>query len=259
MKTKSSEIKDFKFKEISQKLFNRIINHQHISEQVREFDNKSPHNPFGNNLTFLLGKSMVRHQSSIEQIHWNKGANEQKIIEGIAQKEILSIINDYLNTESQVEMQRFMVNHDTEFKGKDLKYVYRFEYGLICTPDQLESYTSFLFSEENYECIISYYLDYIYRFPIQLTEFEKIFFYFLTILFNEIYPTNVTSGEVIDFVFNINEIVKMRYIDLKDRLIQTLIHLISIDDELLQCSNTIYADMKHHFDLLRDQFNAMAS
>lgn len=259
MKINSNDIKDFETQEISRKLLKQIKHHQHLDKQVIEYNNKYSHFPFENCLTFLLGKIMVEYQPSIEQIHWKNGVREKEIIEGIANKEALSIIIDYLNTESKISMGRFMVTNDPELKGKDIKYVHSLDFSLICSPAQLKSYTSIIFSKENHECIISYYLDYIYRFPIELSEFEKIFFYFLTILTKGKYPIIITCADSLYFVLEINKNVKMSCINMNGTLIQALIHLISVDDDLLKCSNLIYAEIKHNDDLLGDQVDTIAS
>jgi hypothetical protein len=57
----------------------------------------------------------------------------------------------------------------------------------------------------------------------------------------------------------INDIVKMRYINIKDRLILTFIHLILVDNELSSCSNAIYNEIKHYDDITREQLEDISS
>jgi len=259
MKTNSNDIKDFELNEISQKLLRQILNHQNIDNRIEKYNEKYPHYPFENILSHLFEKAIVKYQSSIEQLHWINGVREEEIKDNGVIEENLNIINDFLNIESNLSMRRFMVNNAPEFKDKDIKDVHTIDFSLVCSLEQLELFNSVLFSKENHEIIISYYLDYIYRFPIKLPVFEKNLFYSLIFLTNTKYPTNVTSANSLSCVQEINQFVRMKYIDLNDPIIQAFFHLICIEDELLKCSNAIYMDIKHNHDLLRRQFDAMAS
>ncbi|MFO7853458.1 MAG: hypothetical protein R6X28_13520 [Bacteroidales bacterium] len=259
MVTNSNQIKYFETQEISRKLLKQIKRHPFLDEQVIEYNKKHSYFAIENCITFLLENIMVEYKPSIEQIHWKNNVRKKEIIQSVALKEALDIIIEYVNIDSRISMGRFMVNSAPEFKGKDIKYVHTFDYSLIISPAQLESYKSVLFSEKNHDCITTYYLDYIFRFPIELSEFEKIVFYFIMFLTDEIYPINATSGEVLRFVQQINEIVRIRYIDFNKSFIQALLYLFSIDEELLGCSNSIYEDIKLNNEMLRDQIDAMGS
>jgi len=257
-----NEIKSFSHEELSQKLLDRIISHQDIKDLIGTYNTIHPY-PFERSLLFKLGQSMVKHSSPIDIISWKAGIKERGIINANDKEETavdtLNIINEYLNAESRLAMKRIMVYSDVEFEGKVLKNVTCYDYSLIDPHGQFESYESLLFVIENHASLISYYLDYIYYFPVTLDEFEKFFFYFLTFLTHEKYPANDQINESLKFVKDMNEIVEMRYIDINDRLILAFIHLISTESELSECCNSIYKDIKHNDDLIRKQFANMAS
>jgi len=90
-------------------------------------------------------------------------------------------------------------------------------------------------------------------FPITLTEFEIIFFYFLLFLTKEKYPGDESYGDTIYFVMRIDNIVKMRYIDIHNRLILALLNLIYTDEELSIHSHEIYHDFKKKWDATCEQ------
>lgn len=81
-----------------------------------------------------------------------------------------------------------------------------------------------------------------------MTEFEIIFFYFLLFLTKEKYPGDESYGDTIYFVMRIDNMVKMRYIDIQNRLILALLNLIYTDEELSVHSHEIYLDIKKKYD-----------
>ena len=262
MKNKIHEIKSFSSQVLSQKLLRQIISHQEINDLINEFNNKHYYS-FYDSLRFQLGRSMVKHCSPINLINWETGIREKEIINDNPNNsttiKTLDIINDFLNSESLNAMERINIYNNLANTGKTYHNPGSYDFSIVCSKDQLESYSSLLFSEENHEKIISYYLDYISLFPVTLYEFEKVFFYFLTFLTKEVYPANVQINEAFWFIRNINDIVKMRYIDINDRLILAIIHILSKDAELQSSCQSLYADIESNNDLTRAQFENMAS
>jgi hypothetical protein len=51
----------------------------------------------------------------------------------------------------------------------------------------------------------------------------------------------------------------MRYIDIDDRLILTLLYIISIDEELQRSCNNMYTDIKKQHDATIIQFMSLSS
>ncbi len=258
----SDEIKTYSTEELSAKMYDYFVSNKDIENRINEF-NKNFYYQFNNSLSFHLGRSMVKHCTPMDLVYWKTGIRNNGIMNDNDNDkttiETLSIVNDFINAESKKAMKRILVYQDHEFNGKVFKNAPCYDTSIVCPAGQLENYKSLLFLKENQKCIISYYLDYISLFPVTLYEFEKVFFYFLTFLIEEEYPAKVQIIESLKFIKDINEIVKMRYIDISDRMILAFIHLISIDNELLGCCNVIYADIKHNDDLTRDQFENLAS
>lgn len=255
--------KVFSTQELTLKIFNSMSEYKGIKDKIAEFD-KIFNYPFLKSLEFQLGRSMVKHCKAKEVINWkivirnnmivNDNDNEKTTLE------TLSILTDYLNKESHSAMQRIKTECDHEFEGKLLTGMPCYDYNIVCPKGQLENYKSLLFQKENLQCIISYYLDFIELFPVTLQEFEKAFFYFLTFLNNE--EKLIINSPIQDCwirMRQINDIVKMRYINIKDRLILTFIHLILVDNELSSCSNAIYNEIKHYDDITREQLEDTSS
>ena len=255
-------IKTFEPRELSTKMLNAISQHKDILERINGFYNKFLI-PFDRSLLFHLSRTMVKHSSPTEIIEWNIGARENGIMNdndnAISTVETFKIVNDFINAESQKAMDRILTYCEHEFDGKVFKNSPCYDIKIVCPDGQLESYQSLLFYEENHECVIYYYLDFIYLFPLTIQEFEKFLFYFLTFLIEEEYPVNVKINESLNFIKNINEIVRMRYIDIDNRIILAFLHLICIDNELSECANLIYEDIKHNNDQLRMQFESLSS
>jgi hypothetical protein len=258
----TSEHKVFSIQELTSKILNSILNYKSLKDRIVEFDRNFNY-PFLNSLKFHLSRSMVKHCSAIEFINWKIGTKDKMIINDNDNEkttlETLDIITDFLNEESRVTMQRIRKYCDHEFEGILHNNAPCYDYNIVCPEGQLENYKSLLFYKENYQCVISYYLDFISLFPVTLQEFEIVFFYFLTFLIKEEYPANVQINESLHFIKRINDIVRMRYIDINNRLILAFMHLIYIDDELSECSYAIFNDIKHNDDLIREQFESISS
>ncbi len=262
MKNKINKIKSFSSKELSQKLLKQIISHQDLKAIINEFNNKSYYS-FDDSLRFQLGRSMVKHCSPADAINWKNGVREKEVINddpnNSSNIETINIINDFLNAESRKSMERIKRYQVRNFNGKTYQNAPFYNFSIVCAEGQFENYSSWLFNKENHEILISYYLDYISRFPITLNEFEEIFFYFLTFLTKRVYPANVQIINSHRFIEDINKIVKMRYIDIEDTLILAFIYFISIDDELQESCSAIYNDTKYNNDLTIEQLANLAS
>ena len=124
MKSNSNEIKSFSPEELSQKLLGRIINHQHLNDLIKTFNNKL-HYSFENSLLFKLGQSMVSHSSPLDLISWKAGVKERGIMNSNEKNETaietLSNVNEYLNAESRIAIKKIMVLRDNEFDEKVFK------------------------------------------------------------------------------------------------------------------------------------------
>lgn len=68
------------------------------------------------------------------------------------------------------------------------------------------------------------------------------------------YPYGEHMHEANEYIDNINEIVKMRYIDMEDSFILSFLYILSIDEQLHKKSDTIYAEIKRNYDMTIDQF-----
>lgn len=255
--TYRSSVRRFSPDEISQKLQQRILSHQDIEIKIREFNVNSRYQ-FDQSIKFQLGRAMVKHSNPIDIINWkihvrNEGIMNDNENEKVT-RETFSIVNDFLSAESRKAMERILVYEDREFDGQVFRNSPCHDYRIVCPEDQLESYQSLLFHQENHKCVISYYLDFMSLFPLTLQEFEKILFYFLTFLIKEDNPVNVQINEPLNIISNINEILRMRYIDIDNRMVLAFLHLISMDKELSECCNAIYKDIKYNNDHTRRQF-----
>ena len=249
-------IRNFSAEELTQKLLHNILSHKDIEIKIKEFD-ASSYYQFNKSLGFQLGRVMTSHSNPMDIINWKVSVRDEGIMndDGNAESTVktLSIVNDYINAESQKAMKRILVYRDHEFCGKIFKNAPCYDYSIVSPKEQLYHYSSFLFDEESFGIFRSYYLEYISLFPITLTEFEIIFFYFLLFLSKEQYPADKTYGDALDFVKRIGNIVKMRYIDIHNRLILAFLHLIYTYEELSEDSNAIYNDIKMKSDAIREQ------
>ena len=256
-----NKLKCFDPNDLSVKLLKAMLSHNELSMSIKEFNQKHNYS-FYDSLTFQLSWAMVKHCSPTEIIDWKTGVRDKNIINDTdnekTTRETFSIVNDFLSAESRKAMERILVYEDSEFDGQVFRNSPCHDYSIVCPEDQLESYQSLLFHQENHKCVISYYLDFMSLFPLTLQEFEKILFYFLTFLIKEDNPVNVQINEPLNIRSNINEILRMRYIDIDNRMVLAFLHLISMDKELSECCNAIYKDIKYNYDHTRRQFENLA-
>lgn len=255
-------IRNFSADELSQKLLHNILSHNDIEVKIKEFDASSYYH-FNKSLGFQLGRVMTKHSNPMDLINWKVRVRDEGIMNdddnAKSTIETLNIVNDFLNAESQKAMERILVYRDHEFCGEIFKNAPCYDYSIVSPKEQLDHYSSFLFDEESFSIVFSYYLEFISLFPITLTEFETIIFYFLLFLTKEQYPAEKTYGEALDFVKRLSNIVKMRYIDIHNKLILAFLQLIYSDEELSDCSQAIYCDIKMKWEALCDQAFSIGS
>ncbi len=251
-----NEIRSFSPDEISQKLLLQFLSHNDIKDKIQGF-NENFRYLFSDNLTFQLGRAIIKHTYPSDIINWKIRVRDEGIMNESeydkTTRDTFSIVNDFINTESHKAMERILVYRYREFDGKIFRNAPTYDYDIVCAKEILDLYSSFLFDEESFSIVRSYYFEYIYLFPITLTEFEIIFFYYLLFLTNEKYPADESYGDAIYFVRRIDNIVKMRYIDIQNRMILAILHLIYIDEELSVHSHEIYHDIKKKWDALCEQ------
>jgi len=255
-------IKIFTTSELSFKIYGYLMNHNETADRINEFTDES-FDRFEKSLKFNLGRSMVKHSSPKQIIEWNIAAkdsgtmsdkdNEESSIETI------SIVNDYLTAKSKEAMKRIIDCHDEDFGREILTNAQRYDYSIVCPKNQFDDYESVLFSKENQEYVISYYLEYLNIFPVTLSEFEKIFFYYLTLIIKDDFIDSTELDYTDKYKMKINNVLKMRYIDINDRLILTLLYIITLDEELQRSCNNIYRDIKNQHDATIIQFMNISS
>lgn len=186
-----SGFKTYSPSELSTIYFDNILNNMETETSVNEF-NKKYRYPFRDSLSFQLGRSMVKHCSPTNLIKWKISIREKQIVnDSDANKttiETLSIVNEFLRNMSHKAMDRIAYYRDQEFDGKIYNNVRVLDYSVIITPEQFPTYRSILFNDKNQEVIMHYYFEFINWFPVTMSEFEKIFFLFLTFLTENQYP-----------------------------------------------------------------------
>lgn len=246
-----NEIRSFSPDEISKKLLLQILSHNDIKDKIQGFNEKFRY-LFSDSLTFQLGRAIIKHKYPSDIINWKIHIRDNGIMNDNENhettRETFNIVNDFISTESQKAMKRILVYCDREFDGKIFENAPTYDYDIVCSKEILNKKSSLLFDEESHSIVRSYYFEYISLFPITLPEFEIIFFYFLLFLTNEKYPSHEPYGDAIYFVMRIDNMVKMRYIDIQNRLILALLNLIYTDEELSVHSHEIYLDIKKKYD-----------
>jgi hypothetical protein len=257
-----SGFKTYNPSELSTIYFDNILKTLEIETRVNEFNKKFRY-PFRDSLSFQLGRSMVKHCSPTDLIEWKISIKEREITNNRDNDkttiETRSIVTDFIKAKSHIAMDRIVFYRDHEFDGKIFNNVRVLDYSVVITPEQFPNYKSILFNDKNREIIMHYYFEFIYWFPVTMAEFEKIFFLFLTFLAEDQYPHGSHMNDSRRYIDDINEIVKMRYIDMEDSFILSFLYILSIDEQLHKKSETIYAEIKRNYDMMIDQFENMAS
>jgi hypothetical protein len=204
-------IKIFTTSELSSKIYGYLMNHNETADRINEFTNES-FDRFEKSLRFQLVKSIVMHSSPKQIIECNNAVYDKENINDDnneeSSEETLNIINDYLDAQSNEAMKRILVYIDLDFCGEILKNAPSHDFSIVCSMKQLSEYTSVLFSKENQEYVISCYLKYLYMFPMELSEFEKIFFYYLTLIIKDDFIDATEVNYTDKYKMKINNVLK---------------------------------------------------
>lgn len=253
----NSEFKTYNPSELSKIFFDNLTSSSEIKLLVKEFNEKRTY-PFCDSLEFQLARSMVKHCPPADIIEWKQNIREKQIMNNRDTDkttiETRRIVTEYLRNMSHRAMDRIASYRDQEFNGMLHKNVRVLDYSIVITPEQFPSYKSILFNDQNQEVIMHYYFEFINWFPMTRSEFEKIFFLFLTFLAEDQYPHEADMNDSHRYIDDINEIVKMRYIDIEDCFILTFLYILSIDKKMQKKSDTIYAEIKRRNDMLIEKF-----
>jgi len=252
------EIKNFSTEELTAKMLDSVFNCKELETRIKEFNNNFPYTTFNNSLGFQLGRSMIKHCSPAERIDWKFKARIKEIMNDNDNNkttvETLSIMNDFINAESKKSMERILFIRDIKTPdGKILKDRPVYDYSGLDSHDQSIKTNSILFDVANNDLIKHYYCEYLYYFPVTQAEFERTFFFFLTFLADKQYPSYTDINDVYRYVGEINEILKMRYIDINDRLVVSLIHVMNTDHELQKTCWNIYKEINDIVEQARRQ------
>jgi len=257
-----SGFKTYNPSELSTIYFDNILNNVEIETRVNDF-NKKYRYPFRDSLSFQLGRSMVKHCSPADLIEWKIDIRKHEITNNSDNDkttiETRSIVTDFIKAKSHIAMDRIAYYRDQEFDGKIYNNVRVLDYSVVITPEQFPKYRSILFNDKNQEVIMHYYFEFINWFPVTMSEFEKIFFFFLTFLAENQYPYGSHINDSYRYIDDINEIVKMRYIDMEDSFMLSFLYILSTDEQLHKKSDIIYAEIKRNYDMTIDQFENAAS
>jgi hypothetical protein len=259
----TEEIKNFSTEDLTTKMLDSIINHKELETCIKEFNNNFPYTTFNNSLGFQLGRSMIKHCSPADRIDWKFKARIKEIMNDNDNNkttvETLSIMNDFINAESKKSMERILFIRDIKTPdGKILKDRPVYDYSSLDSHDHSKNAKSILFDIANNDLIKHYYCEFIYYFPVTQAEFEKILFFFLTFLTVKQYSSYYELNDIYAFKKEINEIIRMRYIDINDRLIMSLIHVINTNPELQNTCTNIYKEIHDIEELTTSQvFNVM--
>jgi hypothetical protein len=207
----------------------------------------------------------MKYSSPNERMKWESGYRIPMIMMDEVNNDpytslIDCILNDFIRIESKKCMKRILIKKDIlTGSGEILKDMSVFDYSIVDAHDQLKNYKSRLFEATNHDLIKYYYRNFIDYFPVTLTEFERTFFFFLTLLAEKQYPSYTDINDVYRYIGEINEILRMRYINLHDKVIMALVHLISDNPELHNTSENIFNEIKHIEDLTIEQFKNVSS
>ena len=242
------EIKYFSTEELTMKMLNSILNYNELRTRILEFDEYFQYTTFYKSLVFEFEKAIIKYCSPIERIKWEASMNIPWIMNEMDNDpysiKINCILHDYISLESKKSMKSIMTLRDIATPdGKILEDKPVFDYSLIDPPGQFENYKWILFEAINHDIIKHYYQSYLYYFPVTLLEFEKVFFFFLTFSVAKQYPIFTDLDDVFSLITEINEVVRMRYIDLNGILIMSFINLIQTEPELQKACKNIYKEV----------------
>jgi len=244
----ADEMRNFCTDELTMNLLHSVLKHKELETRVIEFNNNFRCTTFCKSLGFQLGRSMIKHCAPTEIIDWKIKARINEIMnnndDDKTARETIIIMNDFINEESRERMKKIMVIRDlTTPDGKILKDRPVYDFSILESHERMQDYRSILFDKGNYGLIKHYYCEYLYYFPVTLAEFERLFFFFLTFLAAKQYPSYTEINDVYSFVKEINEIIRMRYIDINDRLVMSFLNIIDTDPELQKTCRNIYSEI----------------
>ncbi len=230
--------KNFDSFEITSKIYIRMIDNQTIKTRIENF-NKTPSRQFYETLYLHLGRSLMKHSTPKQLKEWIISNGDSDIMNDCYNYasvfQISEIVKDFLLAETPKARERISICPGVNIGCYD--------YSIICSRDDLKNYKSILFAEDNYDIITWYYNKFIWNFPVTLYEFERTFFYLLTHIEDE-YPFGVTGQQIKSYVSYINQIVRMRYIDIHNWFIILLLYIFTYDEDLRGKSNYVYTGIE---------------
>ena len=260
----SDEIKKYNYEELVTKMYNSVFSYRHLETRIDEFNNYFRDNTFKDKLAFQLEIAIMKHHKPFERIKWETSFRLPWIWNDIDNEpyssKIICILDDYINEESRKIMKQLVTIKDVMTPdGKILKDMRVYDYYKVDSPSQYDNYKSIIFEETNHDLIKYYYRDFLFFFPVTLSDFEKVFFFFLTFLAEKQYPLNPEMSEICTYKREINDNLHSRYIDIHDKVIMALILIICTDTELHDTCESIFNELNDIEDLNRIQFDSMAS
>jgi hypothetical protein len=260
----SDEIRRFSTDELTAILFNSVIGNKKLETLILEFNKDFQLTTFHDSLAFELEMAIMKHCCPIERTKWEKSFRIPWIMIDIDNDpysiQINSIMNDFVNLESKRSMKRILIKKDIMTGGGNvLKNMSVFDFSIVDSHDQFDNYKSSLFEVTNHDLIKHYYRDFLHYFALTLAEFERVFFFFLTFLTEKEHPLYTEPNDICTYKKEINEILRMRYIDIHDKVIMALIHIIYSNPELHNISEDIFNEIKDIEDLTNIQCENLAS
>lgn len=229
---------------IQSKIFDRVSGCAQISNELDEFKKIHMYS-FNDSIGFYTARAVVELQNSLTVKDWKINAKHFKIMNDndFCPKAVdtKKIVNEFLNQESISAMERILVGPGTN----------QYDSSIVDNID--ENRKSLFFSKENCEIVKYYYSLFIRRFPLTIDEFEKAFFYFLTLTMQTCYPIGLNFNDAYNYVKKVNQKVTMRFIDVENEFVQLLLFILSYDNELKCECERIYQDYNRHWRLAYEQ------
>lgn len=253
------EMKNFSAEELTTKMINSVLEYNTLKMSIDEFNNYFRYPTFDESLAFELEIALMKHCCPMKRIKWEKNLRIPWFLYDVDNEpystKINSIMDDFVNLESKKCMKQILIRKDVNtIKLEASKHLHVYDYSIVDSQDQLDKYKSILFEETTHDFIKHYYREFLFYFPITLTEFEKTFFFFLTFLATKQYTAYTELNDIYAHIREINDILRGRYINIHNRLILSLIHLIKTDQELKKTSENIYEEIKDIYELTVSQF-----
>ena len=260
----SDEIKKFNNEELATKIYNSVISYRQLETRINEFNNDFSDTTFKDKLAFQLEIAIMKHHNPVERIKWETSFRIPWVMNNIDNEpysgKINCILDDYINEESRKSLKQILTVKDVMTgNGKILKDMRVYDCSKVDSPGQYDKYKSIIFEVTNHDLIKHYYRDFLFFFPVTLADFEKVFFFFLPFLAEQQYPLSNEMSEICTYKREINDVLQTRYINIHDKVILALIHIICTDTELHNTSKSIFNELNDIEDLNKIQFDSMAS